>query len=206
MQLTSLTGFSSELLISYILFSIVTSVTPGPNNTIATVTGVYHGFKAELPHIVGVIIGFSSMMFLTCFGVSQVLQRFPQILHVLSIGACGYLLWMSYQLCRSTKLSDRDVPQPLTLWQAVLFQYMNPKAWTMALGAASGWLTKSSQPLATIALMCVISAIASTVSLSSWAFVGSKIRYWLQIGTRLKWFNRIMAFGLASSTLSLLWL
>ena len=113
---------------------------PGPNVILLTASGARFGFRATLPHVVGVALGVGVIAALMGLGVGALLLAQPGLALVLKIIAAGWILWMAYSLVRASDLSaGKAGEKPFTLLQAVLFQWVNPKVWAVAMAAAAGY-------------------------------------------------------------------
>ncbi|MGL4574939.1 MAG: LysE family translocator, partial [Burkholderiaceae bacterium] len=183
------------------MLAVAGSYTPGPNNTIAMVTGVHHGFARALPHIAGVVVGFSSMLALGVAGVAALITAQPALLRVITFAALAYLLYLAWQLWKADAMHAQDAFKPFSFFKSVFFQYINPKAWMFAValttataGVAAGWLEK-------FAVTAGIVALHTVLALALWAWAGDALSQWLRVGTRLMWFNRAMAVLLAGTAL-----
>jgi threonine/homoserine/homoserine lactone efflux protein len=193
---------SADQLLALIVFALVGSFTPGPNNAIATATGANHGFAATLPHIAGVPFGFSTMLLAAAGGVAALIVASPALSAPLKWLGIAYLLWLAWGLARSRHSGSAGGPfkLPLAFWQSALFQYLNPKAWMLSVATAAAWLA-TDRPWQRTAIVCVVFSIACAASLVLWAWVGSALRRWLAHGARLRAFNVAMGTALAATAL-----
>ena len=192
-----------EQLLALTILAFVGSFTPGPNNMIATVTGANHGFRAALPHILGVPFGFSSMLIVGAAGVAALLLTYPFIAALIKWAAIAYLLFIAWQLARphvSGKDLSRPGMKPLSFWQSVAFQYANPKAWMLA-AATAGSFMASNASIARIAIVVLVFSTAAIASLITWTWVGAALRSWLSVGSRMRFFNVAMGVLLAATAL-----
>jgi threonine/homoserine/homoserine lactone efflux protein len=191
---------SADQLTALVVFALVGSFTPGPNNAIATATGANHGFAAALPHIAGVPFGFSTMLLAAAGGVAALIVASPALSALLKWLGIAYLLWLAWSLARSRDGSGATGPftLPLAFWQSALFQYLNPKAWMLAVATAAAWLA-TDRPWQRAAVVCVVFSIACAASLVLWAAVGAALREWLSHGARLHTFNVAMGALLAAT-------
>ena len=131
-----------QTLIAVLIFSTVMAFTPGPNNAMLASSGSRFGLARTLPHAAGVTLGFPVMIFLVGIGLASILLASPLLQLAMKSVSCAYLLWMAFQIARSDSTkesSGRD--KPLTFLQAAAFQWINPKAWLMAVGAISAYTT-----------------------------------------------------------------
>ena len=141
---------SYDLLLALTLFAFVSSITPGPNNLMLMASGANFGFRRTLPHLLGVGIGFTLMIVLVGVGLVQVFDLYPISHQILKVVSVIYLLWLAWKIANAAP-PEGDVQSagtPITFIQAALFQWVNPKAWTMALTAISAYTPDSN------ALLC----------------------------------------------------
>ena len=183
-----------------VAFSMVGSFTPGPNNTIATATGANFGFRAAVPHIVGVPFGFATLLALGSLGVAGILLALPAAAGAIKWVGVLYMLYLGWLLARSARLNDARVARPLTFWQSAVFQYLNPKAWLLAAATASAYVPGLDVASRT-ALICAVWATTCIASLVAWAWLGSALREWLRVGSRLRAFNALMALSLVATAI-----
>jgi hypothetical protein len=121
-----------------ILFALVTSITPGPNNTMLLASGVNFGFRRTLPHVFGISLGVVVLMLAVGFGLGEAFQRFPVLYTVLEIASVAYLLYLAWKIGTSGEVKLRSGERrPMKLIEAAAFQWVNPKAWMMVLTAAT---------------------------------------------------------------------
>ena len=125
-----------ELLSALAVFAFVTSITPGPNNLMLMASGANYGFRRTIPHMLGIGIGFTVMLLLVGAGLIQIFDRWPLAHDVLKVVSVAYLLWLAWKTATAAGISDGDARgRPMTFLQAAAFQWVNPKAWAMALTA-----------------------------------------------------------------------
>jgi threonine/homoserine/homoserine lactone efflux protein len=189
-----------DQLLPLIALAFAGSFTPGPNNTIAAVTGVNHGLRAALPHVLGVPFGFSTMLVAGATGVAAVLLARPRIAQAIEWAGIAYLLFISWQIARAGSLGDRSLVRPLSFWQSVAFQYANPKGWMLAVATATSFMASRPTWIA-IAIIVAVWAIAAVASLVAWASAGAALRGWLAVSRRLRRFNLAMGALLAATAL-----
>src|SRR5258706_9245676 len=154
----------TDELIAATVFALIGCFTPGPNNTIATVTGANFGWRAVLPPIAGVPVGFASMLLAAAGGVAALLVASPIAMSALQWAGVAYLLWLSWALARARDLAPPAVGGPFRLpldfTQPALFQYFNPKAWMLAAATAAADLP-ASRPFQRVALVSLLFAAAA---------------------------------------------
>ncbi|PHS16838.1 MAG: lysine transporter LysE [Kangiella sp.] len=182
-----------EVIIALALFALVSSITPGPNNLMLMSSGANFGFKKTIPHMLGVSLGFAFMLLLVGIGLVQLFNQYPVSYDILKIVSVAYLLYLAFKIATSASLKDasEDESQPFTFLQAAAFQWVNPKAWTMALTAISVY--SPSQNIESIAIVALVFALVNLPSVSCWTLLGQKLRVLLSSNTRLRIFNYTMA-------------
>ena len=185
-----------EILIALCTFAFVTSVTPGPNNLMLMASGANYGIRRSMPHFLGVVLGFLVMIVLVGLGLMRVFDAFPithQLLKYFSIAYLSYLAWKIASAAPGAAAGGR----PLTLLQGVLFQWVNPKAWAMALTALTVYAP--SQELAMVALVALVCGLVNTPSVFVWVVLGSRLQSLFGSGVRLRLFNYTMALLLLAT-------
>lgn len=183
---------TQDLLLALMGFAIATSVTPGPNNMMLLASGVNFGFRRTVPHMLGISIGHSLMVFLMGLGLAGVFKAWPPALLVLKALAVGYMLWLAWKIAQSGAPGEgRSAARPMTFLQAAAFQWVNPKAWMMAVGAVSAYVTQPS--VWAYAAVAGVFAAVNLPSVSIWAGAGQAMRRWLDAPGRLRAFNWGMA-------------
>ena len=211
-------AMTMELLSGLVAFSFVSSITPGPNNLMLMASGANFGFRRTLPHMAGVGLGFVLMTLIVGAGLAQVFDRYPISYQLLKVVSVVYLLFLAGKIATAeppgsasptappaTSLEPPiQTRSPITFLQAVLFQWVNPKAWAMALTAMSVY--NPSRSLQGVGLVALIFGIINVPCVSSWTVMGQQIRQWLNSSLRLRLFNWTMAVLLVLSLVPVLWL
>lgn len=181
-----------QLFFALLGFAFVTSVTPGPNNMMLLASGVNFGFRRTVPHMLGISIGHAVMVFLVGLGLAEMFKAWPPALLMLKLASVGYMLWLAWKIAHSDAPGEGHAKAaPMTFLQAAAFQWVNPKAWAMALGAVSAYVVEPS-PLA-YASVAGVFALVNLPSVSVWAGAGQAVRRWLEGPGRLRGFNWTMA-------------
>ncbi|HUN93189.1 MAG TPA: LysE family translocator [Burkholderiaceae bacterium] len=193
--------------LALLIFAGIGSVTPGPNNAVATVTAATFGLRAALPHVVGVPLGFSTMLFAAAAGAASLVADVPALATALHWSGIAYMAWLAFALARDRGGgSDTAGPfaLPLGVVQSAAFQFLNPKAWMLALAIAGTWIVGADtwRRAATAGLVFTLTAV---LSLLAWAGAGAALRRWLASPRRLRAFNLAMALALALTAGWLAW-
>lgn len=187
-----------DLLTALVAFAFVTSITPGPNNLMLMASGANFGFRRTIPHMLGVGLGFVLMVVLVGAGLVQVFDAYPVSYTVLKVVSVGYLLYLAWKIATAAPpRATKKAGTPMTFVQAVLFQWVNPKAWAMALTAVSVYAP--SQTLGAIAFVATVFGVINLPSVSSWTVLGQQMRRLLTNPKRLRAFNIVMAVLLIGS-------
>lgn len=187
-ELLSLFGF-----VFFGLFS------PGPNVILLTASGARFGFKRTVPHVLGVAIGVGITSGITGFGIGALLQAQPTLTLGLKIGASLWILWMAYNLWRADPATSKEKDRPFTFVEAVLFQWINPKVWAVALSASAYVASRAPLEQATI-----LAGTFSTLNLGVclfWTTAGALLSFLLTNPTAWRIFMRIMALALCAFSL-----
>lgn len=188
-----------ELILAFLGFAFASSVTPGPNNMMLVASGVNFGLKRTLWHIAGINVGFPVMLLLSGLGLGQVFVRFPIIYTVLKIVGIVYMLWLAWKIANSGPVGEgREVGKPLTFWQAAAFQWVNPKAWAMVVGAIAAY-TVPENYTGSLVIITVVYALTGTPGSFVWAAFGAGMRNFLRDPAKVRWFNLAMALLLVAS-------
>lgn len=188
-------------LISFIIYSFVTSITPGPNNIMLAASGVNFGFKRSIPHILGIGIGFGFMVSVVGLGIGSLLSSNIVLYESLKIVGITYLLYLAYKIYHSSSVdTSSNKTKPLTFLQAAMFQWVNPKAWIMAMGAVTTYLSSQSE-LYWYLVVGVIYGAIGIPSTGVWALIGEKLQKYIHDQKKLKTFNAVMALLLVLSVI-----
>lgn len=188
-----------ETFLALVVFAFTTSITPGPNNMMLFSSGVNFGFRRTVPHMLGIGVGFLSLLIGVGFGLGALLHSIPLLYTVLKFAGGAYLVWIAWKIGTSRSLSEGQAgSKPMTFLGAAAFQWVNPKAWVMAVTAMATY-TDQTEYFMTVLLVGVAFAAVNLPSVSTWAGFGSALREWLSVPVRLKWFNITMAVLLVLS-------
>jgi threonine/homoserine/homoserine lactone efflux protein len=196
---------SLDLLLAFALFAFVTSATPGPNNTMLLASGVNFGFSRTIPHMLGISIGFFVLVLAVGFGLGTVFQTWPVLYTLLRYVGAAYLLYLAWKIATSGPASESSdsTGKPLTFIGAALFQWVNPKAWIMAIGAISTY-TPMQGYFTNVVVISAVFALINLPSVGMWAGFGSLLRNVLRNPRGLRLFNWGMATLLVLSLVPLL--
>ncbi|WP_287932004.1 LysE family translocator [Achromobacter sp.] len=190
---------SLSLLGPLALFALVSSITPGPNNVMLAASGLNFGFRRSMPHLLGVNLGFTLMIFLVGVGLGSVFQQVPQLYTVLKYVGAAYLLYLAWKIANSGGREDGAVSgKPMTFLQAAAFQWVNPKAWVMAVGVIATY-TPQAGFFANLVIATVVCGIVNLPSIGIWVTFGTALRRVLHKPWAIRAFNISMALLLVAS-------
>ena len=191
---------SLDAFLALLVYALVTSITPGPNNLMLLASGVNFGIARTVPHMLGISIGFLVLLLAVGFGLGAVLTAFPALHMALKIAGAAYLLYLAWKIAMSRSISDKKGAEgrPMRFIDAAAFQWVNPKAWVMAIIAMAVY-TNPDHPFVSVALISIAFTIVNLPSVSVWAGFGTALRGFLSDPVRLKWFNITMGVLLAAT-------
>jgi threonine/homoserine/homoserine lactone efflux protein len=191
--------FTLSALPAGILFALVTTITPGPNNTMLLASGVNFGFRRTLPHLSGISAGVVLLMLSVGIGLGEAFIQFPVLYTVLEVASVAYLLYLAWKIGTSGELKVKQGERrPMKFYEAIAFQWVNPKAWMMVLTAATTIHLSESYSMNAIAMAALFYVIGFPC-ICLWAGFGTAMRRLLSDPKRLRVFNIAMALLLVCS-------
>jgi threonine/homoserine/homoserine lactone efflux protein len=195
-----------DILLAFSLFAIVTSITPGPNNLMLLASGVNFGFRPTVPHMLGICLGFLILNLAVGFGLAEIFSSVPWMYSLLKWVGAAYLLYLAWRIAVSGPPADANSnsrsAKPLSFLGAAAFQWVNPKAWVMAVSAFSTYIPASSW--SNVAVAATLFALITLPNTGIWTLFGSGLRRFLQVRRNLMIFNYGMAAALVLSLYPLL--
>ena len=189
-----------------LILATASSFTPGPNTTLSTALAANRGLRGALHFVLAVPVGWGLLLTVCAVGLGSLVMAAPALRWAIVLGGVAYLLWLAQRLWRSGQLSQADDARlDVSFVQGVLLQFLNIKAWMLALAIVAGWIAgkpdATSRFLQTFPLMLFF-AFSSNLT---YALIGSMLRQWLAQGRRLLAFNRLMALLLTATALWIGW-
>ena len=182
-----------DLLFALVGFAFVSSITPGPNNLMLMASGANFGFRRTFPHMLGISIGHSVMVTLVGLGLGQLFTTYPIARWVLQIGSTAYLLWLAWKIANAAPPKEGAARgKPFTFLQAAGFQWVNPKAWYMAIYAITNY-TPEGGGLWGALIVAIVFACTNFPSIMVWATIGTQVKRLLTRPRLLRAFNWSMA-------------
>ena len=198
-------NFNVELVAAMAMFAFVTSVTPGPNNMMLLASGVNFGVKRSLPHWLGVSLGHFLMLLLVGAGLERLLTAIPFVYQVMKVAGFVYLVYLAWGVARSgaPERNGAEAAQPISFLGAAAFQWVNPKAWIMAIAYFSNYMPTDAS-LTFVVLTCMMFSAINFPSVGLWVWLGAKLEHYLQHNTVRRVFNGTMAVLLIASMVPVL--
>ncbi len=196
---------SATELTALLLFCTAMSFSPGPNTTLSTALAANLGLKRALRFCLAVPAGWTLLMLATGLGLGALITGVPALRWGVKLGGVAYMLWLAWKLAGAGQLAQVDTARlNVTFWQGVGLQFLNIKAWMLALTLTAGWVVNAAgQPAANpgerLAIICAVMMLFAFSSNFTYALVGSLLRQWLAQGRRLLWFNRALACVLVAT-------
>ena len=191
---------SQSLLIAFLLFTLVMSFTPGPNNIMLLSSGLTYGFRRTLPHVAGITIGFAFMVAAVGLGLGTVFIAYPILQTILKYLGAAYLIYLAVAIALSgpPKTDEDKRGGPMTFWGAALFQWVNAKGWVMVIANITAYAAIARFPW-NIAIQTAVILLTGGTSCVTWALFGSALRPMLTSERAVRTFNIIMAILLLAS-------
>jgi threonine/homoserine/homoserine lactone efflux protein len=197
---------TSDQMLALAVFAAVSSGTPGPNNLMLMTSGVNFGMKRSFPHLMGITLGFCFMIFAVGMGLQTMFEVIPKLETILRYVGTAYLLWLAWKIANSGAVGEgKASAKPMGFWAAAAFQWVNPKAWFMAISAITTYASStadvagSGSNLSQVLLVVLIFGTINFPLVACWGLFGSAMRRFLQDPKILKIFNVTMAILLVAS-------
>ena len=184
-------------------YLVINSCSDNPSSRAITLisSGLTFGYKRTLPHALGIIIGYPIMFLIVGLGLGEVFEQNPMFLEIMKYIGISYLCWMAWHIAYAKGSLQSNTPQgkPFTFWQAVLFQWVNPKAWIMAITSLATFLTTSNELLLQIILMSIITVLVGIITTHSWSLGGVFLKRIIHSSENVQIFNKVVAVVLVGS-------
>ena len=196
---------SFDLFWALLIFTLVTTVTPGPNNMMLLASGVNFGFRATAPHMAGITLGFGLMTLLVGMGLGEIFKLYPMLYTALSVAGAAYMLYLAWKIAMTRSIGEGKAgSRPMSFLQAAAFQWVNPKAWVMAVTALTTYSVANSYVFSVL-IVAATFMVVSVPGCSVWILFGTAVRRWLEHPARLRIFNITMAILLVLSLVPAFW-
>ncbi len=175
------------------LFAFVSSITPGPNNVMLWASGLNFGFRRTVRHLAGVNVGFVSLLMATALGLGVAFREIEWLAPMLRIAGSGYLLYLAYRVATSGRSQGRSSSRPMSFFEAVAFQYVNPKAWVMGITAGGSFLPTGAGVGRSTAVFGLVFGLVNLPCITAWAAAGSTIGRFLENDRARRIINVVLA-------------
>ncbi len=190
----------------FLLFALAGSLSPGPNNMISTASGAAFGFARTLPQMLGVSIGYPAMVIALGLGLGEVFRLWPWLHNVLRVAGAAYMLYLAWRIVAAARPERAEAARPFGFFEAVIFQWLNPKAWALALGLIAAFTTPGAAIgafLGETSFYAVVSGIVTFPCLALWCLFGVAISRALEDARKRRIFSLSLAGLLAASVVFL---
>ncbi len=189
------------LFVSLIGFAFITSVTPGPNNLLLMSSGALFGWRRTVPHLVGIQIGFIILMSAAVFGLGSLVARWPWLITIVRVLGASWLAWMSLRFFKAairdaeteSRMEAAPISRPFRLSEAILFQWVNPKAIIAALSSAGAYIAIADQAWQRAIIIAGVFCVTGMLACSIWTIAGDALNRYMSSGKFAKWVNTGMA-------------
>ena len=189
-------------ILSICLFWFVAAYTPGPNNIVASYSGFNFGVKKTIPHILGVALGFTSLVFFLTVGLINVFKLFPLIQVIIKYLGTLFLLYLAYKIAFSKSSTDTKKDNPVKFIETFMFQYLNPKGVMVAIVVVSTYVDLGENYLNHATQVVLLALIFSSTSITLWTFIGKFLRKFATNEKFINIFNYVMSILLLASIIT----
>ncbi len=199
--------YTIAMILSIATFTLSTSISPGPNNIMLLSSGLTFGYKRTIPHMAGVFLGFPLMVLIVGLGMGALFEKFPIVLTILKGVGILYLFWMAYKIANNSSsydVEENTESKPFSFMQAAMFQWVNPKAWIMAITSISIFVTSNENGLFQIIIISLIYFLSGCVSCNTWAFGGTVLKKFIKSEKSVQRLNIAMAILLVASVIPII--
>ncbi len=194
------------LIVTSFPFLISMGFTPGPNNILVASSGVNFGFRATIPHMLGVTLGFPLMLLIVGLGLARIFIALPALHALLKYLCIAYMLYLAWRIAAASAIDEaRRTSKPLTFIQGAAVQWVNAKGWVVALSVATTYTVVDQTLPLQIAMLAAVCLVITMASVCCWTLFGALLRNFLQSDARRRWFNYSMAALLLASVIPVVW-
>jgi len=196
---------ATEILWPLVIYAAVMTITPGPNNLLLLSSGLSFGLSRTGWHMAGILCGMLLLICMMGAGLGVVFARFPELQTFLKLMGTLYMLWLAQRLWNAVEIKAVSNARPMGFGEAMLFQFVNPKAWVMATTVIAAFVPAGTAYTERVVTAALIYTCIALPCITIWAASGSLIRRWVHDPVTLRRINRVMAL-LAAATVVLFWL
>ncbi|HMD30088.1 MAG TPA: LysE family translocator [Steroidobacteraceae bacterium] len=199
-------SFPLALIITSFPFLISMGFTPGPNNILVASSGVNFGFRATIPHMLGITLGFPLMLLIVGLGLARIFIALPALHALLKYLCIAYMLYLAWRIAAASAIDEaRRTLKPLTFIQGAAVQWVNGKGWVVALSVATTYTVVDQTLPLQVAALAAVCLVITMASVCCWTLFGALLRNFLQSDARRRWFNYSMAALLLASIIPVVW-
>ena len=199
--------YTVAMILSIATFTLSTVSSPGPNNIMLLSSGLTFGYKRTVPHMFGIMLGFPFMVLLVGLGLGIVFEKFPVIFSILKVVGILYLFWMAFKVATnksSLEVKEGEKSKPFTFIQSAAFQWVNPKAWIMAVTAISIFVTSKDDSFTQVVIIALIYLLSSIFSTNAWTAGGVVLKRFVKDQKVVRILNIVMGILLVGSVLPII--
>jgi len=199
-------SFPLALIVTSFPFLISMGFTPGPNNILVASSGVNFGFRATIPHMLGITLGFPLMLLIVGLGLARIFIALPALHALLKYLCIAYMLYLAWRIAAASAIDEaRRTLKPLTFIQGAAVQWVNGKGWVVALSVATTYTVVDQTLPLQVAALAAVCLVITMASVCCWTLFGALLRNFLQSDARRRWFNYSMAALLLASIIPVVW-
>ena len=197
---------TTELFVGLLTYYFVMFMTPGTNNAMLALSGIKFGFRKTIPHMIGIPLGHTTQILLVCFGLGTIFQQFPEVQQLLKFIGCAYLFYLAYKMIGSLnfKAQNNSSGRPMKIYEALLFQFLNPKAWVVALTVVTVFFPNGENFIKGTLFVSLSAPLMCFFSVVTWAGFGHSIRLFIKNEKIKKFIEILMAVLLILTALFIL--
>ena len=177
-----------------VLFGIATAFTPGPNNILSSYSGFNFGFKKTIPLMLGVILGWTTMLTIMASGLIIIFQKYIFLQSIIKILGTIFLIYLAYKIAFSSANDSENIKKPVLFFDTFLFQFINPKGVMVAMIAVSTFIDVQNNYLRDATIVIITYFFMAIFSVSSWCLLGKYLRKFATSKNFIRKFNYIMSF------------
>ena len=190
---------NDPLLLALLGFALTTSITPGPNNAMLTASGANFGFRRAVPHMLGIILGFPAMVLAIGLGLGSVFSALPWLHLALKYVGAAYMMYLAWRIATAERGKGAATTKPISFFEAAGFQWVNPKAWIMGVGALAAYTVPEAPVWSEAARVAGAFVVTGIISSALWCGFGVAIGRLLTSDRAFRLFNYAMVLALVAS-------
>lgn len=202
----------NALFVSLVSFAFIAAGTPGPNNLLLMSSGALFGWRQTLPHLGGILLGFAVVMASAVFGLGTLVEKWPGLLTIVRVIGATWLAWMSVRFFKAamrtdeanSRIEEAPISRPFRFFEAVLFQWVNPKAIIASLSSAGAYISIAELAWQRAFIIVGVFFVAGLVACSSWMLAGSALNRCMSTGRSAPFINSGMGLLILATAVYIL--